>query len=859
VRIFRLLFVLGLAVLTIGFGPDGSASATPPAPEASARVDRQVWADLAAAADHQAAFILSMREMPAAGPGSAMRAQMALEEPLAVLQRVGTVATYAVHYGANAIVVEGGPGALRFLAEWPEVAAIRPYRAGSPWETAQAPEALAATGHITGQVTGPNGTTPLPGIRVTAYRWTGGSDWQLAAFADTGADGRYDIGGLVTGIYRAKFVDLAGSYVTEYYDNKSDFNLANAFNVTDGATTPNINASLAQAGRIAGTVIAASGGAPVADIVASACQLSGGSCPILGSAVTGADGRYTIVGLPPGTYRVRFADSYPVPRYIAQYYNGQVDFNLATPVTVTAGQTTSGINASMGGYGRITGNVTGPGSIKALSGIIVDVWQYDAASATWEWVSFAETDSSGNYEASGLVTGDYRVEFSDTPGYYVTEFYNDKPNVDSADNVHVNLGYATPNINASLALASCLVGQVTLQSHATAAGYPVRVSVYPPGSNTPASTYTTALDAAGTFTMCAVPAAGTWDVAVKGSHSLGNRRANVLIPPASSPTGFCTLLEGDASDDNRVSGIDFSILATSYNKRTGEPGFDPRADFSDDGRVSGIDFSLLSTNYNRSGPIACAAVASSVTAHGQSDAPARPAGTVDLAFSPTTRTAAVGEIITFDLMAVAGTQPVNNVETYIQFNPAVLQVVDAGGNPASSIQGDTTTLNTELYNSADNSTGEIRYDAGKLSAPFPSGTFRFAVARFKVIGAASSTTVQYTSPSDVFYGGASVVGTLGSATVLASVAGTNTPTATATPTSTRTRTPTATITATSTGMPSVTATPTASVTATRTPTATVTETPIDTPTPTATVTASFTPTVRPSRRAIYLPIAFIRR
>ena len=223
--------------------------------------------------------------------------------------------------------------------------------------------------------------------------------------------------------------------------------------MTDGVATPNINASLAQAGRITGTVIAASGGAPVADIVASACQLSGGSCPILGSAVTGSDGNYTIGGLPPGTYRVRFADSYPVPRYIAQYYNGQVDSNLATPVTVTAGQTTPNINASMGDYGKITGKVTGPGGTPALSGIDADIWRYTTPHAPGLGVGqLRHHRRIRQLQAAGLVTGDYRVDFSDPLNQFAEEFYNDKPTIETADNVHVNLGYATANINASLAL-----------------------------------------------------------------------------------------------------------------------------------------------------------------------------------------------------------------------------------------------------------------------------------------------------------------------------------------------------------------------------------------------------------------------
>ena len=80
-----------------------------PHPQASAQVDRQVWNDLASAADHRARFVVSMRETTGGGPASAIPAQMALEEPLAILQRVGTVASFTAYYGANAIVGRGRP------------------------------------------------------------------------------------------------------------------------------------------------------------------------------------------------------------------------------------------------------------------------------------------------------------------------------------------------------------------------------------------------------------------------------------------------------------------------------------------------------------------------------------------------------------------------------------------------------------------------------------------------------------------------------------------------------------------------------------------------------------------------------
>ena len=423
----------------------------------------------------------------------------------------------------------------------------------------------------------------------------------------------------------------------------------------------------------------------------------------------------------------------------------------------------------------------------------------------------------------------------------------------------------------------CLSGKVALQSHSSPNGQPVRIWRFAPGGASPIASYSNTLDASGGLTVCGIPA-GTYDFRVKGGHSLSIRRANVSASGGATPVDFCTLLEGDASDDDRVSGVDFSVLATTYNKQTGQPGFDARADFNDDGRISGVDFSLLATNYNRSGPVACGSAAVAQDAAPENETLMHPDGTVNLAFSPLSRSAQVGDIITFDMQVVAGTQPVNAVELYVDFDPAVLKIVDAAGNPASTVEADSGALNTVLFNEVDNAGGHIRYDTGTLSGAPPTGTFRIAVLRFKVLASVVSTTVRFVSPSDVFYGGASVVGTRGSATVLGltststptrtatstvtlTVTGTPTPTATRTPTATatspvgptvtRTSTPTATRTTTATTTsavaPTVTRTPT--LTATRSPSTTPTRTPTRTTTPTLTVTRTSTPTRTPTAGA----------
>jgi hypothetical protein len=60
-------------------------------------------------------------------------------------------------------------------------------------------------------------------------------------------------------------------------------------------------------------------------------------------------------------------------------------------------------------------------------------------------------------------------------------------------------------------------------------------------------------------------------------------------------------LVGDINGDGVVSLVDFSLLVASYNKRSGDAGYDWRADLNGDNAVTLQDFSLLAGNYNRRG------------------------------------------------------------------------------------------------------------------------------------------------------------------------------------------------------------------------------------------------------------------
>lgn len=426
--------------------------------EPSSMIDAVVWEAIAASPTREATVVVSLKPEGGDGPELAIDAQFRLEKALDLLTETGVLRDVQVFYGANIIKLTGGLGVLRLLEDWPDLESVSLYESEESWEL-QAQSNLSseltnASGLMIGRVTAANGGTPLAGIRVTAYRLVAGVSWEVAGMTLTDESGDYAISSLSTGIYRARFDDQAGNYATQFYNNKPSFTLADNFDVTDGQVTPNINATMALAGKISGTVIKAEGGG-LKDIAVSAWTNIGGSWQFVSNAITAANGTYTIGSLPPGTYRVRFADVYTPPSYLVQWYDGQLVVEDAQDINVSAGTTIPGINAAMGSYGSITGNVKAEDGTTNLAGINVDAFRYRGT--YWEWISYAETDSSGNYEVNGLSSDKYRLEFSDPQNQFQGAFYNNKPDLESADDIEVVLGFATSNIDTQLLLKANIV------------------------------------------------------------------------------------------------------------------------------------------------------------------------------------------------------------------------------------------------------------------------------------------------------------------------------------------------------------------------------------------------------------------
>ena len=214
-------------------------------------------------------------------------------------------------------------------------------------------------------------------------------------------------------------------------------------------------------GQIEGKVTQAVGGTAIDGIEVCAFLAGGGTEAPAGCATTDAGGEYAISELPSGEYDVEFA----VPPgsqldYIAQYYPDKSSFSEAQPVTVGAG-VTSEIDAEMQEGGRIEGTVTDSQDAMPLQSIEVAAYKVGESKLS---VGHAKTNASGEYTIVGLAQGSYKVEFSPTPESglnFVTQYYDNKSSLATADEVKVTKGETKGEIDAKLRVGGEISGTVT--------------------------------------------------------------------------------------------------------------------------------------------------------------------------------------------------------------------------------------------------------------------------------------------------------------------------------------------------------------------------------------------------------------
>lgn len=282
--------------------------------------------------------------------------------------------------------------------------------------------AAAQTASISGTVTGPLGMVePLAGITVWACLKSG-SGWDWTSYTSTDGNGQYEISGLAGGTYRVVFMDSNGNYVSETYDNIvgwSPWAGGEDILVPEGGTASGIDASLAIAAKITGTVT--DGLSPLQNILVYALVWNGSWWEQVAYAWTDADGQY-VLGVTAGTYRVNFRDQ--SRSYVEEVYNNISGYNydLGEDILVSEGGTATGVDASLAIASKITGTVTGADGTRGLPGIYV--YSYRWTGSDWEWAASDTTDETGGYELGGLMAGSYRVAFDDWNGSHMSETYD---------------------------------------------------------------------------------------------------------------------------------------------------------------------------------------------------------------------------------------------------------------------------------------------------------------------------------------------------------------------------------------------------------------------------------------------------
>jgi len=294
--------------------------------------------------------------------------------------------------------------------------------------TNQADCQLGPGGIISGTVTD-SGHNPVNIAQVTIYD----QSQKYITSTSTDGSGNYSAKRLPSGNYKVLFKGPSNSNLAyQWYNNQTAFSTGDWVPVTAGNTTPNINAELHAGGTITGTTGVSGAMVKVYDQFKA----------FVTYVTTATDGTFSLTGLPTGMYKVEFIKY----NLASNWFDGHRTYDSADWVSVTAGNTTSGVNGSLLGALVVSGTVTDE---QAVGIPRVKVSAYDVATST-PLSPTSVTDSLGNYTLNSLSPGNTRIYFDSFGTGYFPEWWDDKKAMAEANAINLVPGVAYPNIDARL-------------------------------------------------------------------------------------------------------------------------------------------------------------------------------------------------------------------------------------------------------------------------------------------------------------------------------------------------------------------------------------------------------------------------
>jgi hypothetical protein len=190
-------------------------------------------------------------------------------------------------------------------------------------------------GTISGHVYQQNGGAPI--AQAWIYALTA-NNFNFVQGIHSGADGSYQIPGLLTGSYYIAI--SADGFGGVYYPNGYDDPHAQKVNATASKDTPGIDFHLLPEATISGKVFQSDGSTPIIGATVSAWPQNGGQAR---QSTSAADGSYTIHGLSSGNYVAKAQAT----GYETEYYQDSSAWYEANSIPVSQPNVTTGINFTL--------------------------------------------------------------------------------------------------------------------------------------------------------------------------------------------------------------------------------------------------------------------------------------------------------------------------------------------------------------------------------------------------------------------------------------------------------------------------------------------------------------------------------
>lgn len=309
---------------------------------------------------------------------------------------------------------------------------------------------------IAGTVTGVGGDRVNVGVWVVpvdpATKLGGGIGFTpcvvLCRVYEGDGDGHFEIN-LPVGEYWLHFAPFPGDdWASEWWQDSPTREGSETVVVTAGTLTT-IDPELDHGGSITGTVDQAQVDREAIVEAWVADSTFPGGFARTQTALTDADGHYTLDSLPSASYRLRFVAR---TSRLEGWWQGGRTAQGATPVEVTAPATVAGIDPVLEPWGTVTGRVTRASDGAPVANVGVSVFWVDSFAWDRQPSFYATTASDGTYTLPA-VAGTYRLWFSppmDTYQNLRRAFWGGAETWQTAQDVIVGAAQTSPGIDVAL-------------------------------------------------------------------------------------------------------------------------------------------------------------------------------------------------------------------------------------------------------------------------------------------------------------------------------------------------------------------------------------------------------------------------